>query len=73
MRRQRLQTSACSSGSRVLQNGYGVVALQIAHALDERLDRKFLQNILAGRFADLRERAKIEVRAHQFDQLGRVS
>ena len=64
------KTSACSSGSERLQNGYGVVALQIAHALDERLDRKFLQNILAGRFADLGERGEIEVRTHQLDQLG---
>ena len=70
MRRQRLQNLGLLVGLEGLQNGYGVVALQIAHALDERLDRKFLQNILAGRFADLRERGEIEVRAHQLDQLG---
>jgi len=70
MRRQRLQNLGLLLGLERLQNGDGVVALQLAHALGERLDRQLLQNIFAGRFADLGERREIEVGAHEFDQPG---
>jgi len=68
MRRQRLQHLGLFLGLQRLQNGDGVVALQLAHAFRERLDRQLLQNIFAGGLADLGERGEIEVGAHQLDQ-----
>ena len=68
LRRQRVENLILLLGLQRLQNRDGVVAFEVAHALDEGFDRQFLENVLAGGLADLHQRGEVEVRAHQFDK-----
>ena len=49
MRRQRLEDLRLLLGLERLEKGDGVVALELAHRLGERLDRQLLENVLARR------------------------
>ena len=68
MRRERVEDLRLFFWLQAFENGDGVVAFEVAHAFDEGLDREFVEDFLAGRFADLHQGRKVEVRAHQFDK-----
>ena len=68
MRRERVEDLRLFFWLQTFENGDGVVAFEVAHALDEGLDWEFLEDVLAGRFADLHQGRKVEVRAHQLDK-----
>ena len=68
LRGQRLENLGLLFRLQRLEDGDGVVAFQLAHALDERLDRQFFENVFTGGFTHLHERGKVEIRAHEFDE-----
>ena len=68
MRRKRVEDLRLFFRLERFENGDGVVAFEVAHAFDEGLDREFLEDVLAGRLADLHQGRKVEVRAHQLDK-----
>ena len=52
----------------VLENGDGVIGLDVAHAFGNGLRVQFVENFLANRVVDLGQRGKVEVDAQEFDQ-----
>ena len=54
----------------VFENVDGVVGIELAHALGDGLGRKLVEDLLAHRVVDFGERGKVEILAHQFDELG---
>ncbi len=66
--RQLLQDLGLVFLRKVLQDLDGIVRIQIAHALGDGLRRQFLKNVLAYRDVDFRQRGKVELRPHQFNQ-----
>ena len=57
---------------KVLQNGDGVVAFEVAHALGHGLRGQFVENILANALIDLDQRSKVEFSPHKLDKTGAV-
>ena len=57
----------------VLQNLDGVVRIQLADAFRDRLRRQFLENFLAYRVVDFRQRGEVEIRAQQLDEFRAAS
>ena len=56
----------------ILQNGDGVVALEVAHALGHGLRGQFVENVLANIVVDLDQRSKVEFSPHKLDKAGTV-
>ena len=52
----------------VLENGDGVIRLDVAHAFGDGLRLQLVEDFLADRVIDFGQRGKIEVDAEQFDQ-----
>ena len=52
----------------VLQNGDGVVGIELAHALGDGFRRQLFEDLLADGVVDLGQRREVEIRAHQRDQ-----
>ena len=52
----------------VLQDGDGVVGIELAHAFGDGLGRQLFEDFLADGVVDLGQRREVEVGAHQLDQ-----
>ena len=52
----------------VLQDGDGVVGIELAHALGDGFRRQLFEDFLADGVVDLGQRREVEIRAHQRDQ-----
>jgi hypothetical protein len=52
----------------ILENIRGVVGIEIADALGDRLGRHLFEDFLTDRVVDLGERGEVELAAHQFDE-----
>src|SRR5262249_43952095 len=51
----------------ILEQFGRVVGVELAHALRDGLRRQFLEDVLADRVVDFRQRREVELRAHQLD------
>ena len=52
----------------VLQNGDGVVGIELTHALGDGFGRKLFEDLFADGVVDLGQRREVEIGAHQRDQ-----
>src|SRR5215813_11367135 len=69
-RRELLQNLGLLVLRQVRQDGHRIVGFELAHAFGHRLGRQLFENLFADGVVDLGQRRKIEVVAHQLDQLG---
>ena len=67
-RRQLLEDLGLILLRQVLEDGDGVVGIELAHALGDGLGRQLFEDLLADGVVDLGQRGEVEIRAHQLDQ-----
>ena len=53
---------------KIFQDRDGIVGIEFAHAFGDGLGRKLVEDFLADRVVDFRQRREVEVLSHQFDE-----